>query len=60
MRRKDREVTDPVEIFSILLRCNTLRIAMTRNNYPYIVPVSFGAELVNGKRLYTFIAHDKG
>ena len=46
MRRKDREVTDLQEIFDILLRCDTVRIGMTG---PYIVPVSFGAEIVDGK-----------
>jgi len=49
MRRKDREVTDPAEIFDILLRCDTLRIAMCGGEYPYIVPVSFGAETARGQ-----------
>ena len=46
MRRKDREITDLSEIFGILNRCDTVRIAMQG---PYVVPVSFGAELVDGK-----------
>ena len=49
MRRKDREVTDPAEIFDILLRCDMLRIAMCGGEYPYIVPVSFGAETARGQ-----------
>lgn len=53
MRRKDRQVTDPAEIFAILNRCDTLRIAMQGDEYPYVVPVSFGAELVDGQiRIY--------
>lgn len=53
MMRKDRQVTDPAEIFSILTRCDTLRIAMQGEEYPYVVPVSFGAELVDGQiRVY--------
>lgn len=48
MRRKDRQVTDPAEIFYILTRCDTLRVAMQGEEYPYVVPVSFGAELVEG------------
>lgn len=48
MRRKDREVTNPDEIFDILTRCDTLRIAMRGEEYPYIVPVSFGAEKEDG------------
>ena len=47
MRRKDREVTDPKEVFDILNRCDTIRIAMFGPEYPYIVPVSFGTEMVD-------------
>ena len=46
MRRKDRQVTDPAAVFAILSRCDTLRVAMQGEEYPYVVPVSFGAELV--------------
>ena len=49
MRRKDREITDMDTIFDILLRCSTVRVAMQGGQYPYVVPVSFGAELVDGK-----------
>ena len=51
MRRKDREVTDLQEIYDILLRCDTVRIGM---GGPYIVPVSFGAEIVDGKVVIYF------
>lgn len=46
MRRKDREIIERQEIFNILLRCDTVRIGMTG---PYIVPVSFGADMADGK-----------
>ena len=36
MRRKDREVTDLQEIFDILKRCDTVRIAVYGEEYPYI------------------------
>ncbi len=49
MRRKDREVQNLDEIFDILNRCGTVRIAFQGDKYPYAVPVSFGAELVHGK-----------
>lgn len=48
MRRKDREVTNKEEIFEILQRCETIRIAMQGENYPYCVPVSFGLEIKEG------------
>ncbi len=54
MRRKDREVTDPGEVFDILRRCDTLRIAMRGEEYPYVVPVSFGAECVDGRTVVYF------
>lgn len=54
MRRKDREILDVNEIFDILLRCDTVRIGMFGENYPYIVPVSFGAEMVGGKPVVYF------
>ena len=54
MRRKDREVTDQKEIFDILNRCDTVRIAMQGEKYPYVVPVSFGAEMQDGKPVIYF------
>ena len=54
MRRKDREVTDPQEIFDILKRCDTVRIAVYGEEYPYIVPVSFGTEMIVGKAVVYF------
>lgn len=48
MRRKDREVTDRNEIFTILSHCDVLRIGFSGNGeYPYIVPVAFGYKIVD-------------
>lgn len=49
MRRKEREVMDFSEITDILSRCQTVRIAMKGEEYPYMVPVSFGFEVIDGK-----------
>ncbi len=49
MRRKDREVQGLDAIFDILNRCDTVRIAFRGEQYPYVVPVSFGAEIADGK-----------
>ncbi|MBQ7645077.1 MAG: pyridoxamine 5'-phosphate oxidase family protein [Spirochaetales bacterium] len=54
MRRKDREVLDINEIFDILDRCDTIRVGFHGENYPYIVPVSFGAEMVDWKPVVYF------
>ena len=48
MRRKDREVTGLAELTDILDRCTTLRLGLSRDGSPYIVPVSFGWEIQSG------------
>ena len=49
MRRKDREVTDFNEIEKIISECDTIRIGLQDGMYPYIVPLSFGYEVKDGK-----------
>ncbi|AYR28057.1 pyridoxamine 5'-phosphate oxidase family protein [Akkermansia muciniphila] len=60
MRRKDREVRDNEEILGILYRCDTVRIAMLGEKYPYIVPVSFGMEVMNDKVIIYFHCAQQG
>ena len=60
MRRKDREVSASSEIFDILARCQVLRIAMHDEPYPYIVPVSFGMEVIDGKAIVYFHCAQQG
>ena len=62
MRNKLNEVKE----FDIISRCDTIRIAMFDEPYPYIVPVNFGEEIIGdqvvfyihidyeGKRIDTF------
>ena len=45
MRRTDREITDLHDIFGVLTKCDVLRIGINAPDYPYVVPVNFGAEL---------------
>ncbi len=54
MRRKDREITDRNEIYDVLRRCDTLRIAIHDDEYPYTVPVSFGTEIINDRIVVYF------
>lgn len=42
------------EIFDILIRCDTVRIGMRGGKYPYVVPVSFGAEMAGGRPVVYF------
>lgn len=60
MRRKEREVQDNQEILDILRRCDTVRIAMQGEQYPYIVPVSFGMEIVDDKAVIYFHCAQQG
>lgn len=45
MRRKDREITERESIVDVLMRCDTVSIGFRGEEYPYVVPVSFGAVL---------------
>lgn len=60
MRRKDREITNKVEIIKVLNDCDTLRIAMTGEEYPYVVPVSFGTEVVDDRLIIYFHCAKEG
>jgi nitroimidazol reductase NimA-like FMN-containing flavoprotein (pyridoxamine 5'-phosphate oxidase superfamily) len=42
MRRKDREICDPQEMLTILLRHDIARVAFCDDGQPYIVPMNFG------------------
>lgn len=54
MRRIDREVKSEEEILAILEKCQVLRLALNSETYPYIVPLSFGCEMV-GERPYLYV-----
>ena len=54
MRRKDREVTDFQRILEIVEACDTVRLGLADGDFPYIVPVSFGWEAVDGQLLLYF------
>ena len=60
MRRRDREVMDIVEAFDILNRCDTVRIGIHGERHPYVVPVSFGAEMADGKPIIYFHCAKQG
>lgn len=49
MRRSDREITDFSEIVDVLNRCDTIHLGIHGNDYPYVVPLSFGYEIIDGK-----------
>lgn len=49
MRKADREITDLKDIYDVLERCPVIRVGIKNEPYPYVVPLSFGCELQEGK-----------
>lgn len=60
MRRKDREVTHIAEICNIIDCCKVFRVATSVNNVPYIIPLNFGYEYVNGAFIFYFHSANQG
>ena len=60
MRRKDREVPTHAKILNILRRSNTIHVGMYGEKFPYIVPVSFGMEVVDDKPVVYFHCAKQG
>lgn len=60
MRRKDREVTDPIKIEDIIRRCTCLRIGFYDDGDIYIVPLNFGYEIKNDTYIFYFHGAGKG
>ena len=52
MRRKEREITDIVEIESIIYGSDACRVAFANNNTPYIVTMNYG--YVGGKNPHLY------
>jgi len=43
MRRSDREVTDALEIYGIMEKCEIVEVALNdEDGYPYVIPMNFG------------------
>lgn len=54
MRRKDRAIQTEEELLTLLDGCETLRLGLNSGGYPYVVPLSFGWEVVD-ERLYIYV-----
>jgi uncharacterized protein len=55
MRKKEKEITDPAAIESIIQRSMVCRLAMAEDNRPYVVPLCFG---YRGRTLYFHCARE--
>ncbi|GHS91051.1 MFS transporter [Planctomycetales bacterium] len=62
MRRSDREITDFNEIIGVLNRADTIRLGLNQETepYPYVVPLSFGFEVVDDKIVVYFHGAKEG
>lgn len=54
MRHSDREIKDIKIISEFLDSCDTIRVGLFDDEYPYVVPMSFGYELIEDK-LYIYL-----
>lgn len=54
MRRAERQITDPSVINDILDRALTTSIGLCADNQPYVVPMSYGYEMV-GDELHVYL-----
>lgn len=54
MRRKDREITDLNLIYDILCRCDTINLGMNGGRAPYVIPMTFGCALEDGRIVIYF------
>ena len=48
MRRKDREITEINDILKIIEKAKILHLGLFDREYPYVVPLHYGFEFVNG------------
>ena len=60
MRRKDREITDINDIFSIIEKCDCCRIAFNDEKFPYIIPMNFGIGFENNNITLYFHCASEG
>ena len=52
MRRTDREVTDINEIMQIVERAKILHLGLFDSEYPYVLPLHYGYEYVDGSLVF--------
>lgn len=49
MRKAQREITDFTALVGVLNQCQTIRLGLFDEKFPYVVPLSFGWEQTDGK-----------
>ncbi len=54
MRRNDREVQDFAKKIEILEKCDSVSLALIDGDFPYVLPMNFGYEIVDEKLVLYF------
>lgn len=54
MRRSDREIKDKNEIIKVMEKCDVCRLALNDEGYPYILPLNFGMQIIDGQIILYF------
>lgn len=49
MRQEDREIKELDEKIEVMKKCDVCRLALNDDGYPYILPLNFGMEVIDGK-----------
>lgn len=60
MRRSDREITDIDDMIRVMERCDVCRLALNDEHYPYILPLNFGMQVINGQIILYFHGATEG
>ena len=60
MRRKDRAVTDPAKIRTVLAECQVCRLGLRDGDRVYVVPLNFGLAEREGKQFLYFHGAKEG
>jgi nitroimidazol reductase NimA-like FMN-containing flavoprotein (pyridoxamine 5'-phosphate oxidase superfamily) len=54
MRRNDRSITGRADLLSVLDSCTVMHLGLCREGEPYVVPLNFGWEEINGQLFIYF------
>ena len=54
MRRNDRQVTDIEKIMEVLDSCTVCHVAMSQDDFPYVIPLSYGYEIEDDRMVLYF------
>lgn len=60
MRRSDREIKEFDKLVEVMRKCDVCRLALNDGEYPYILPLNFGMQVVDGQVVLYFHGASEG